>query len=90
MSTVMIVMMILTKWITLIGKQLIIIPQFLKGVDVGYCQIMPTLRECVCCYQKFSELPAPVSCITLHPGFHIVCLDVWVLQTAYFCHQQYG
>jgi hypothetical protein len=35
--------------------------------------------------------PTPVSCITIHPGFHNVCLDFWVLQTAfYFYHQQYG
>ena len=58
---------------------------------------MPTARECVCCYnipqmqQKISQLPAPVSCITLHQGFNNVCLDIWVLQTAfYFYKQQYG
>ena len=33
----------------------------------------------------------PPTCITGHPGFHGVCLDMWVLQTAYFSfRQRYG
>ena len=58
---------------------------------------MPTVLECVCCHDippiltKMSQLPKPVLCITLHPGFDNVCLNVWVLQTAfYFYFQQYG
>ena len=56
---------------------------------------MPTSTESVCC----EEIPQTqekkeceeVSCITLHPGFASVCLDVWVLQTAYFSlRQEYG
>ena len=32
-----------------------------------------------------------LDCITAHPGFHTVCLDRWVLQTAYYQYrQQYG
>ena len=34
---------------------------------------------------------AAVGCITLHPGFQTVCLDPWVLQTAYYSYgQHYG
>ena len=32
-----------------------------------------------------------VCCITLHPGLESVCLDVWVLQTAFYSfRQEYG
>ena len=49
---------------------------------------MPTPRECVCCKEiveimhmiSSSEVP-PVTCITQHPGFPSVCLDIWVLTT---------
>ena len=30
-----------------------------------------------------------VSCIIDHEGFHSVCLDVWVLQTAYFNYRKH-
>lgn len=59
---------------------------------------MPTAVECVCCceieevdavQQQLDE--STTSCITLHPGFASVCLDLWVLQTAYHSYrQQYG
>ena len=33
----------------------------------------------------------PFSCITDNPGFHTVCLNRWVLQSAWLCYkQQYG
>ena len=59
----------------------------------GHCIAMPTSEECVCC----EEIPQiqqkkeneEVSCITLHPGFASVCLDVWVLETAYYSLQQH-
>ena len=59
----------------------------------GHCVAMPTSTESACC----EEIPQiqekkeceEVSCITLHPGFASVCLDVWVLQTAYFSLQQH-
>ena len=43
---------------------------------------MATAKECICCFEideimeKMSELSNPVGCITLHPGFSTVCLDV--------------
>ena len=59
--------------------------------------MMATPRECICCREitrvvsKFAQTDAVVQCITEHPGFATVCLDVWVLQTAYFQYrQQYG
>ena len=56
---------------------------------------MPTTVECVCCDEiqatKDKKQSEGVDCITLHPGFQSVCLDVWVLQTAYYSlRQHYG
>lgn len=60
--------------------------------------MMGTGRECLCCNEIatiaeiMSELEeASLQCITEHPGFTTVCLDIWVLQTAYYqYHQHYG
>ena len=61
---------------------------------------MPLSVECVCCSEireivdKRNDVPqgvTPVRCITEHPGFQNVCLDVWVLQAAYHTYcQHYG
>ena len=54
---------------------------------------MLTVEESVCCkelervQQKMEEANL-IGCITDHPGFQSVCLDVWVLQTAYFAYRQ--
>ena len=29
-----------------------------------------------------------ISCITEHPGFQSICLDFWVLETAYYAYRQ--
>ena len=56
---------------------------------------MPSGVECLCC-SEIAQVMAKrsseeVECITLHPGFQTVCLDPWVLQTAYYSYrQQYG
>ena len=56
---------------------------------------MPTSRECVCCAEidevaeKMQEGPREVTCITEHEGFEAVCLNVWVLQAAYFQYRQH-
>ena len=60
-------------------------------------------EECACCHEieqvsnKNQEVnekikPArPFTCTTDNPGFHTVCLDIWVLQAAWFGYkQQYG
>jgi hypothetical protein len=51
---------------------------------------MNTVQECVCCREigtivgKINQLEdSSILCITAHPGFNFVCLNVWVLQTAY-------
>ena len=61
----------------------------------GNCQIMSTTEECICCCEiaqvvaKLEDGGAP--CITEHEGFDAVCLNRWVLQTAYYQYkQQYG
>ena len=58
---------------------------------------MSTGAECVCCQEidcvleKCESLENPAPCITSHEGFETVCLDVWVLQTAYFVYRErYG
>ena len=56
---------------------------------------MPTATECVCCIEideVSNKMSAEgISCITFHPGFKSVCLDIWVLQTAFYSfHQKYG
>ena len=65
--------------------------------ECGNCQFMPTEAESICCQEiaemgnKMDEEDPSVSCITLHPGFASVCLDRWVLQTAYYqMRQHYG
>ena len=57
--------------------------------------MMPLAVECICCceveriQQKIQEGPSQVDCITLHEGFDAVCLNVWVLQAAYFQYRQH-
>ena len=59
---------------------------------------MPTAVECICCCEiqeienQKNDVPhgcSPIQCITEHPGFHNVCLDMWVLQTAYYVYRQH-
>ena len=61
-----------------------------------HCVIQPTALDCVCCREipeivsKLAEVTTVnIHCITEHPGFRPVCLDVWVLQAAYFEYQQH-
>ena len=64
----------------------------------GNCVVMPSQRECICCREvvpvlnKLSEAKdEDIKCITDHPGFSAVCLNVLVLQAAYSEYrQQYG
>ncbi|KAK3740763.1 hypothetical protein QZH41_005890 [Actinostola sp. cb2023] len=58
----------------------------------GNCVTMETVEESSCCQEipriqdkiLLLEIENPPTCITGHPGFQSVCLDMWVLQTAYF------
>ncbi|WAR05113.1 P2RX7-like protein [Mya arenaria] len=64
------------------------------------CIAMHTERESVCCrdveqtnfkLDVFNEEAHDIECITDHPGFGTVCLDRYVLETAYYQYrQQYG
>lgn len=66
--------------------------------ECGTCTMMTVEEECKCCQEfpiirdKLDALPGPhLECITQHPGFNTVCLDVWVLQTAYYEYRErYG
>ena len=56
---------------------------------------MATPRECLCCCEveeiatKMREDHVDEQCITLHPGFDVVCLNVWVLQASYYNYRQH-
>ena len=61
----------------------------------GCCNFMPSSAECVCCKEidrvvaKIGEATDnSITCITGHPGFESVCLNVWVLQAAYSLYKQ--
>ncbi|KAL9961214.1 hypothetical protein ACROYT_G030117 [Oculina patagonica] len=64
--------------------------------ECGSCRAMPTPSESVCCteigqvWQKIEDQRPEVelNCITQHPGFASNCLDVWVLETAYYAYRQ--
>ncbi|XP_072166822.1 uncharacterized protein [Diadema setosum] len=63
----------------------------------GGCTPMPTVEESKCCKElqqivtRMDEYPEELGCITAHPGFQTVCLNQWVLETAYNQYiQQYG
>ncbi|KAK3712317.1 hypothetical protein QZH41_017253, partial [Actinostola sp. cb2023] len=65
----------------------------------GECTSMPSVEECVCCvelpkvWQKVKDQRPQhdMKCITEHPGFKSTCLDIWVLETAYYSYRQdYG
>lgn len=94
-------------WLTLHGKHILIAKGnrtytawfvlYLR-CTCGHCAIMSTSLDCVCCKEipevcgKINELGnSSIHCITEHPGFDAVCLNVWVLQVAYYQYrQQYG
>ena len=64
-------------------------------VDVAHVdEAMPTPTKTTCCSeidQIRNKRGVSVDCISIHPGFWTVCLDVRVLQTAYFnLRQHYG
>ena len=58
---------------------------------------MDSALECTCCLERQQVVRllhmhpgfnGPLQCITTHPGFEAVCLDVYVLQTAYYQYRQ--
>ena len=58
---------------------------------------METIAECVCCQEqgnvrrKIEDHGEGITCITKHTNFDAVCLNVDVLQTAYYSYRQrYG
>jgi len=64
---------------------------------------MDRSEECICCQEvekvkrlnesavEMGELEQEPTCVTMHPGFKAVCLNIYVLRTASFQYrQQYG
>ena len=60
----------------------------------GHCSTQPTVIESHCCREvdevktKVGEWSDRLRCITEHEGFDPVCLNVHVLQTAYYEYRQ--
>ena len=59
----------------------------LSWCTCSFCTAMHQLRESMCC-QEFEHymveyLTDPVSCITCHQDFALICLNPLVLETAY-------
>ena len=66
----------------------------------GHCIIMDTNEQCKCCKEieqikskneeavERKEVKDVPVCITQHPGFEAVCLNTWVLQTAWYQFKQ--
>ena len=64
------------------------------------CQIMERAESCVSCQEidqvqnklieavSSGECEEQPKCITQHPGFHPVCINRWVLQTAWYQYKQ--
>ena len=76
---------------------------FITRCQCGNCQSMPREEENICCQEvdavknknleavTVAELQTEPRCLVQHPGFEAVCLNVWVLQTAWLQYkQQYG
>lgn len=65
-----------------------------------FCQIMDRREECVCCQEiervkrlnseavEDRELQVEPPCVTQHPGFSAVCLNPYVLRTAWYQYRQ--
>ncbi|XP_060077950.1 P2X purinoceptor 7-like [Ylistrum balloti] len=66
-----------------------------KWCRCGHCQKMSTETESICCQEieevqtLMSKHPNRLACITDHPGFEVICLNVYVLETAYLTFRQY-
>ena len=70
------------------------------GCTCENCQILNRNEECRCCSEfpkmcneireavEMGEVAEAPVCITQHPGFQAVCLNKWVLQTAWYWHKQ--
>ena len=66
----------------------------------GNCQRLTRVVECICCSEivcvvaknnkvvEAEGLDEPPLCITQHPAFSAVCLNWWVLQTAWYQYKQ--
>ena len=57
------------------------------------CQRLNRVLECVCCRDnneaiEVEGLAEPQVCIIQHHGFQAVCLNRWVLQTAWYQYRQ--
>lgn len=60
----------------------------------GHCSVMASEVECVCCKEisrvagNIDESEEIINCITEHSGFNPVCLNTYVLETAYYQYKQ--
>ena len=66
----------------------------------GNCQVLGRVEACICCQEieavqnklieavTSGECQKQPQCITQHPGFHVVCINRWVLQVAWYQYKQ--
>ena len=52
------------------------------------CQEVDIVEAKLTYIEPISGTHKTLTCITLHPGFKSVCLDVWTLQVAYLAYRQ--
>lgn len=73
-----------------------LIPFLLRCKCGGFCELehLQNVKECYCCQEiegcvkslrcdaVLADMNEPPSCVTLHPGFRVVCLEKWSLRQA--------
>ncbi|XP_075531203.1 uncharacterized protein LOC142564187 isoform X2 [Dermacentor variabilis] len=62
--------------------------------ECGHCQVLANFleHECLCCREMGApvSLAQPQGCITEHPDFNVLCLNVAVLRVAYLELRSWG
>ncbi|KAH7931628.1 hypothetical protein HPB49_026334 [Dermacentor silvarum] len=62
--------------------------------ECGHCQVLPNFREleCVCCREMGAPLTVaqPQGCISEHPDFNVLFLNIAVLRVAYLELRSWG
>ncbi|XP_049523901.1 P2X purinoceptor 7-like [Dermacentor silvarum] len=73
------------------------VPSRLSSTDwceCGHCQVLPNFREleCVCCREMGAPVTVaqPQGCITEHPDFNVLCLNIAVLRVVYLELRSWG
>ena len=80
--------------------KLVLFTQSQNRYTCGYCQVLGRAEACICCQEieavqnklieavTNGECQEQPHCITQHPGFHVICINRWVLQVAWYQYKQ--